>query len=254
MNSLKMPLHEAIDRLTILMLKRNRLNNKKDRHVVEKEYIFYKKVVESYRNDSNIHFNDKWIRDLKKINSLCWDAEAFIRLGRKKNFELEKIGNRMLQLRNLNKIRIDLKNKIINETGFGFNNINNKKNTALKTPLPEAIEKIGILSLKISGSTNSKEHLALKKELYFYKNVIKAYLQDGIKIKNKWIEELKNINRKSWIMEADITQGRESVLGLKEVGRRSILLRDMNKKRVALKKKIALSIGQDFYEIKTETT
>lgn len=249
-----MPLHEAIDRLTILMLKRDRLRDEKDRPVVEKEYVFYKRVVDSYRKDDGIDIKDKWIEDLKEINAQCWDRETNIRLGRTNGLSLEEVGQCMIHLRDINRIRMGLKNKIIEETGLGFNEIKVQGNTDLKTPLPEAIEKMGILTLKLNGVPSEEYRRLLEKEYDFYTKVVDAYREDGVNVKDEWIEALKEINGATWKMEIDITQGRENELGLEEVGRRAILLRDGNKIRIALKKKIADEAGLDFYEIKTETT
>ena len=44
---------------------------------------------------------------------------------------------------------------------------------------------------------------------------------------------LLEINNKIWGLESDIRQGKE--LGLEEVGRRAIAIRDLNKQRVRLK-------------------
>lgn len=254
MNSLKMPLHEALDRLTILMLKRDRLRDEKDRPVVEKEYAFYKKVVDSYQKEDGITIKDEWIEDLKEINSKCWDGEAAVRLSRTNGLTLEEVGRWMIRLRDFNRVRIGLKNKIMEETGLTFDEIKNEGNTSLKTPLAEAVEKVAILTLKLRGTVSPEERRSLEKEFHFYKRAVDAYREEGVAVKDEWIEGLKEINGTTWKMEMDITQGRESALGLEEVGRRAILLRDGNKIRIALKKKIADEAGLDFYEIKTETT
>ncbi len=120
MNSLKMPLHEALDRLTILTLKRGRLRDEKDRPVVEKEYAFYKKVVDSYRDQDGIDIKEKWVEDLKDINSKCWDGEAAVRLGRTNGLSLEEVGRRAILLRDGNKVRIAFKKRIAEEAGLDF--------------------------------------------------------------------------------------------------------------------------------------
>jgi len=254
MNSMKMPLHEAIDRLTILMLKRDRLRDEKDRPVVEKEYEFYKRVVDSYQKEDGIEIKEKWIQDLKEINSKCWDGEAAVRLGRTNGLTLEEVGRQMIQLRDFNRVRIGLKNKIVEDTGLNFDEIKDGRNTVLKTPLPEAVEKVAILILKLNGSVTTEERHALENEYSFYTKMVNAYREEGILVNDEWTEGLKAINAESWAMEAPITQGKEETLGLEEVGRRTLLLRDKNKIRIALKKKIADEAGLDFYEIKTETT
>ena len=50
---------------------------------------------------------------------------------------------------------------------------------------------------------------------------------------------LLEINNKIWDLEFDIRRGKEKELGLEEVGRRAITIRDFNKKRVTLKNSIS---------------
>jgi transcription elongation factor Elf1 len=236
------------------MLKRDRLRDEKDRPVVEKEYAFYQKVVDNYQKEDGIEIKQKWVEDLKEINSKCWDGEAAVRLGRTNGLTLEEVGQYMLRLRDFNRIRIGLKNEIMEETNFHFDEVQTPQKTNLKTPLPEAIEKVAITTLKLNGAPSDTERHALEKEFDFYTKVVDAYRAEGVMVQDEWVEELKEINSEGWKMEADITQGREDTLGLAEVGRRAILLRDRNKIRIALKKEIANEAGLDFYEIKTETT
>ena len=49
------------------------------------------------------------------------------------------------------------------------------------------------------------------------------------------VDRLAIVNLKISLLEADIRQGKEAELGLEEVGRRALLIRDLNKERVALK-------------------
>jgi hypothetical protein len=42
-----------------------------------------------------------------------------------------------------------------------------------------------------------------------------------------------------WTLEADLRKGKEGELGLEEVGRRAIAIRDLNKQRVTLKNSIS---------------
>ena len=50
---------------------------------------------------------------------------------------------------------------------------------------------------------------------------------------------LLQINSKMWTLEADLRKGKEGELGLEEVGRRAIAIRDLNKQRVTLKNSIS---------------
>ena len=51
-------------------------------------------------------------------------------------------------------------------------------------------------------------------------------------------------------MESDIRKGKEGELGLEEVGRRAILIRNLNRERVALKNKIIEETGIGFKDVK----
>lgn len=253
MNSLKMPLHEAIDRFTILTLKRERLRDEKDRPSVENEYAFYKKILDAYRADG-VDIPERWIADLLAANTKCWDEETAVRLGRERNLTDEDVGRHMIALRDFNRERVQLKNGIVRESGMDFATIKHEENTPYKTALPETIEKIGILEMKRDAARDETERRAVEQELHFYRKVLDAHRADGVSVKDEWVSELKDINAKSWEMEKDITLGREAELGLAEVGRRTLLLRDRSKIRDAYKKKIAEEIGLGFYELKTETT
>ena len=49
-----------------------------------------------------------------------WDAEHAIRKGQDENLGLEEIGRRAIHIRDLNRIRMKVKNDIIELTGDGF--------------------------------------------------------------------------------------------------------------------------------------
>jgi hypothetical protein len=70
---------------------------------VREEYEEYVKEL------AGIPLNDS-VFDLIEINSKMWILEADIRNG--KEMPLEEVGKRALQIRDLNKIRIEAKNKI----------------------------------------------------------------------------------------------------------------------------------------------
>lgn len=117
---MKTPLPEAIDKLTILMLKRERLLDDAQKQSVEREYQYYLAVIDAYRNDDGIDVQQRWIDDLHEANGKCWDLEAAIRQGRDAELGLEEVGRRAIQLRDLNKIRIAAKNRIAEECGMDF--------------------------------------------------------------------------------------------------------------------------------------
>lgn len=60
------------------------------------------------------------------------------------------------------------------------------------------------------------------------------------------------INGKIWDLEADIRQGKEGILGLEEVGRRALAIRDFNGERIRLKNEITELVGEKYKEIKID--
>ncbi len=117
---MKTPLPEAIDKLSILILKRDRLPTEEQRKSVEREYEYYKAVIDAYRNEDGIDVKEEWIDGLVEINGKCWDIEAAIRQGRDEELGFEEIGRRAIQLRDLNRIRIERKNRVAEEIGMDF--------------------------------------------------------------------------------------------------------------------------------------
>ncbi len=66
------------------------------------------------------------------------------------------------------------------------------------------------------------------------------------------VELLKKINGFIWDLESDIRQGKEGELGLEEVGRRALLIRDLNSIRVWTKNLITKATGQGAIEHKKD--
>lgn len=63
------------------------------------------------------------------------------------------------------------------------------------------------------------------------------------------IDALYTANGKIWDLESDIRKGKEGELGLEEVGRRALAIRELNAQRIAIKNKIAATCGS-FQEVK----
>ena len=116
--SLKLPLHEAIDRLTIAELKLERLKNDPGYDTFTREHAFWKRVVEAWGTE--VPIKDEWIASMKEWNGNVWDKESAIRQGREKEFGLEEMGARTLYLREMSKERVARKNKIASESGSVF--------------------------------------------------------------------------------------------------------------------------------------
>ena len=103
-----MPICELCDRLTIAKLKLQRLPAEElNKTLLRKQIAYY---------ETGIDHNDPKICDLIAalfdINGQMWDAEHDIRKGLDEILGLSEIGRRAVKIRNLNCIRVAIKNKI----------------------------------------------------------------------------------------------------------------------------------------------
>ena len=114
----------------------------------------------------------------------------------------------------------------------------------LLVTLAEMIDRYSIVRLKME---NLPEHQEYKKELEVLENEMKQY--HYIEIAN-WKEQLYDINSRIWELEADIRKGKEGKLGLEEVGKRAIKIRDINGERIQIKNNINKITQLDFQEVK----
>lgn len=73
------------------------------------------------------------------------------------------------------------------------------------------------------------------------------YSQKDVK---EYFNLLLKANGDIWTLESDIRKGKEGELGLEEVGRRALLIRDHNGIRVKLKNELNLKYNEGFQEIK----
>ena len=103
---MEMPLSELIDRYTILKLKSERTDQDVSTH------------LEQYKREIPENLNS-YVDRLYEINGKCWDLEAAIRQGKEEELGLEEVGRRTLILRDMNKIRVKIKNDITEITKDG---------------------------------------------------------------------------------------------------------------------------------------
>jgi len=115
---MEMPLPELLDRLIIVRLKAERIGDKEK----EKELEFYMKELEDYKKKGFV-IKDEWLKSLYEVNGKIWDLEADIRKGKEGELGLEEVGRRAIEIRNINKIRISIKNEITEATGSGFKDV-----------------------------------------------------------------------------------------------------------------------------------
>ena len=65
-----------------------------------------------------------------------------------------------------------------------------------------------------------------------------------------YVDQLYKVNGRIWDLESDIRKGKEGELGLEEVGRRAIMIRDFNKERINIKNTINTIYKTGFIEKK----
>jgi hypothetical protein len=106
---------------------------------------------------------------------------------------------------------------------------------SIKMSVADVADRYTILKLK-------NERLGAVYDLEYYKSVLPAAIDDVV-------EKLYSVNGRIWDLESDIRKGKEGELGLEEVGRRALLIRDWNHIRIGLKNIIAERLGEEI-EIK----
>lgn len=106
--SVLMPICELCDRLTIAQLKYERLTSDEiDKEGLLRQISYYQGGISPPPAGLT-----ELVQQLKTINGSIWDAEYLIRKGLDESLGLEEIGRRALQIRNLNRERISIKNAI----------------------------------------------------------------------------------------------------------------------------------------------
>jgi hypothetical protein len=65
-----------------------------------------------------------------------------------------------------------------------------------------------------------------------------------------YFEKLYEVNGRIWDLESDIRKGKEKELGLEEVGRRAINIREINSERITIKNEINKIYNTGFLETK----
>ena len=115
-NQIITPLPEVVDRYTIARLKIERLDSSQINVDAMKEEIEYYKAGIDFANKELSKFAD----ELYSVNGRIWDTEASIRKGLDDELGYEEIGRRAVKVRDLNRLRMKVKNDIIDLTGDGF--------------------------------------------------------------------------------------------------------------------------------------
>lgn len=115
----------------------------------------------------------------------------------------------------------------------------------MKMPISEILDRysIAILKKERANADNEIELNDLNLEINNYREINSTLISE-------YIDKLIEINGKIWDLESDIRKGKEGELGLEEVGRRAIQIREFNKIRVGYKNKIVEYFNEGYKDIK----
>lgn len=110
-------------------------------------------------------------------------------------------------------------------------------------PIIELIDRLAIAEIKFKRTKANEE------ELLWYMN---QALRIDLSLIIEEYEQLKEIHNEIWELEGLLKTGKEAELSLEEIGRRAIIIRDHNNKRVALKNLMAEKLNCPVREIKKD--
>ena len=110
-------------------------------------------------------------------------------------------------------------------------------------PIIELFDRLAIAEIKWEKTHSNHE------ELDWYLNQIR---KDNIDAVRSQYQDLKAIHNTIWELESELKSGRERELSLEELGRRAILIRDWNNKRISIKNQIAEILNCPVREIKQD--
>lgn len=115
----------------------------------------------------------------------------------------------------------------------------------MKMPISEILDRysIAILKKERANADNDTEISDLLVEIEDYREKDSEFI-------NHKINQLIDINGMIWDLESDIRKGKEGELGLEEVGRRAIKIREFNKIRVGYKNDVVEVFGEGYKDIK----
>ena len=112
-------------------------------------------------------------------------------------------------------------------------------------PIVELIDRYTIAMVKFCKTNGENQE-----ELNYYKVQIDQLPLSQIKDD---IKRLQEIHEQIWSLESELKSGRENELSLEEIGRKAIIIRNWNNKRISIKNRIADKLGKDpVREIKRE--
>lgn len=110
-------------------------------------------------------------------------------------------------------------------------------------PVIELVDRLAIAQVKheITGANDAELNWYLDQ----FNQLDFAHIQTEL-------AQLKAVHQQIWALESDIRQGKEHNLGLEEIGRRALEIRDWNNQRVKLKNLMAAKLHCTVREIKKD--
>ena len=111
-------------------------------------------------------------------------------------------------------------------------------------PIVELLDRLVIARIKLRklGGENQAEY-------DYYMDQAQQYDLDSVQ---ELLDKLEDIHLRIWALESDIRRGLEGTLGLEEVGRRAIEIRNFNNQRVRIKNELAEQLQCPVREIKRD--
>jgi hypothetical protein len=107
--------------------------------------------------------------------------------------------------------------------------------------MPDLCDRFSIILLKLQ---RAKTDMVIKEY---------GFLANAVPIRwTRHVDALVDVNGRIWDLEAQIRSGREGELGLEEVGKRALMIRDLNAERISIKNEIAELSGEGFPEVKKD--
>lgn len=110
-------------------------------------------------------------------------------------------------------------------------------------PVIEFFDRLAIAEVKWERTSGNLD------ELNWYKLQLSNY--NMVLVSNLY-NELKEIHSTIWDLEKELKSGKEAELELAEIGRRAILIRDWNNKRITIKNQMAELLSCPVREIKRD--
>ena len=109
----------------------------------------------------------------------------------------------------------------------------------MKYPFQELIDRLSIEKLKEDRIPGYKSEFKTDALIYLTEEMSEV---DSTHLMS-YFKDLYEWNGKIWDLESAIRQGKEGELGLEEVGRRAIAIRELNNKRIEVKNRITEKFG-----------